>query len=59
MSILTRHLHGGKWSQEEELYAASLMESFKAGDLDPSDCPEGALGLQYNRYDLNQHRCMS
>lgn len=43
----TRHLHGGKWSPEEESYAAALMEAFTVGELPSSDCAEGMSLRKY------------
>lgn len=41
---MNAHLHGGKWSEEEELYAAALIEAFKAGVLPPEDIDEVSRG---------------
>ena len=41
MPLFHSHLHGGKWSQEEELYAAALIETFKAGELPREDIEKG------------------
>ena len=39
------HLHGGKWSQEEEMYAAAIIDTFKAGGLPSEDIEEGRTNL--------------
>lgn len=44
---MNAHLHGGKWSEEEELYAAALIEAFKAGVLPPEDIDEGTSLRKY------------
>ncbi|CAB9521364.1 expressed unknown protein [Seminavis robusta] len=39
--LLTNHLNGGKWSQEEEAYAEALILAFKAGEIPVGDIEEG------------------
>jgi hypothetical protein len=39
--MMHSHLHGGKWSQEEEVYASALIDAFKAGELPRDDIEEG------------------
>ena len=41
MPLFHSHLHGGKWSQEEEMYAAALIEAFKAGEFPSEDIEQG------------------
>ena len=42
---MNTHLHGGKWSPEEEQYASALIEAFKAGVLPADDIEEVCVGV--------------
>jgi hypothetical protein len=39
--MMHSQLHGGKWSQEEEIYASALIDAFTAGELPGDDIEEG------------------
>ncbi|CAB9520838.1 RING [Seminavis robusta] len=45
--MMNPHMHGGKWSQEEELYASALIDAFKAGELPRDDIEEGTSLRKY------------
>ncbi|CAB9521367.1 unknown protein [Seminavis robusta] len=45
--MMNPHMHGGKWSQEEELYASAIIDAFKAGELPRDDIEEGTSLRKY------------
>lgn len=54
--MMHAHLHGGKWSEEEERYAAVLIDAFKAGVLSPEDIEE--VGIREGALSCCQYQAL-